>query len=54
MSIDTFASKRIRDLSGGQEHRVSVALAYLGNPQLVLLDEPTTGLDAATRKLMWF
>ncbi|WP_431732323.1 ATP-binding cassette domain-containing protein [Canibacter zhuwentaonis] len=31
-SIDTFASKRIRDLSGGQEHRVSVALAYLGNP----------------------
>ena len=40
-------------LSGGQKRRVSVALAFVGNPRLVLLDEPTTGLDVDARRTLW-
>lgn len=40
-------------LSGGQRRRVSVALAFAGRPSLVLLDEPTTGLDVDARHALW-
>ena len=40
-------------LSGGQKRRIAVALAFVGNPQLVLLDEPTTGLDVDARHSLW-
>lgn len=40
-------------LSGGQRRRVSVALAFVGRPKLVLLDEPTTGLDVDARHTLW-
>jgi ABC-2 type transport system ATP-binding protein len=40
-------------LSGGQQRRLAVALAFVGRPKLVLLDEPTTGLDVDGRAVLW-
>ena len=40
-------------LSGGQKRRLAVALAFLGRPRLVVLDEPTTGLDVEARRALW-
>jgi ABC-2 type transport system ATP-binding protein len=40
-------------LSGGQKRRVAVALAFLGRPSIVFLDEPTTGLDVEARRSLW-
>ncbi|QBI56637.1 ABC transporter ATP-binding protein [Streptomonospora litoralis] len=40
-------------LSGGQQRRLAVGLAFLGRPRLVLLDEPTTGLDVSARRAVW-
>jgi ABC-2 type transport system ATP-binding protein len=44
---------RFRDLSGGQKQRLSLALALVGWPEIVYLDEPTTGLDVAARHRTW-
>jgi ABC-2 type transport system ATP-binding protein len=47
------ADKRTRALSGGQQRRLDFALALVGDPDLIFLDEPTTGFDPAARRQAW-
>jgi ABC-2 type transport system ATP-binding protein len=47
------AGTRVSGLSGGQKRRVDVALGLIGDPELIFLDEPTTGFDPAARREAW-
>jgi ABC-2 type transport system ATP-binding protein len=47
------ARRQTGGLSGGEKRRLAVALAMVGRPRLVVLDEPTTGLDVGARHLLW-
>ncbi|MGB8941316.1 MAG: ABC transporter ATP-binding protein [Streptomyces sp.] len=51
--ISQLADRRVNKLSGGQEQRVRFALATAGENDLIVLDEPTTGMDVTTRQAFW-
>jgi len=53
LELDAESSKRVGDLSGGQRRRILIGLALLGDPPLLVLDEPTTGLDPNSRRAVW-
>ena len=51
--LGAIAGRQVGGLSGGEQRRLGVALALLGNPEVVFLDEPSTGLDVEARRLLW-
>ncbi len=53
MNLEHKRGARIQALSGGMKRRLVFVRALLGNPELLILDEPTTGLDPAVRHLLW-
>jgi ABC-2 type transport system ATP-binding protein len=53
VGLEEKQTSRIRALSGGQRRRVDVALGILGRPELLFLDEPTTGFDPEARRQFW-
>lgn len=53
VSLTPKANAYVNNLSGGQKQRLSIALALVNNPELIFLDEPTTGLDPQARRRLW-
>jgi len=53
LGLDTLADRRTGFLSGGQRRRLDLATALVHEPRLLVLDEPTTGLDPQTRRALW-
>lgn len=45
--------KRVSNLSGGMKRKLSISIAFIGGSRLVVLDEPTTGVDPCSRRNIW-
>jgi ABC-2 type transport system ATP-binding protein len=53
VGLEAKRDQRVGQLSGGQQRRLDLALALVGDPELIFLDEPTTGFDPAARRTAW-
>lgn len=53
MNLGEHAEKEVGNLSGGNKRKLQVAIAIIGSPQIVLLDEPSAGMDPEARRFMW-
>ena len=53
VGLEEQRDQRVRKLSGGQQRRLDVGLALIGDPELIFLDEPTTGFDPTARRNAW-
>jgi ATP-binding cassette, subfamily A (ABC1), member 3 len=53
MNLEEFEFIRAENLSGGNKRKLSVAMALIGNPPIIFLDEPSTGVDPKAKRFMW-
>ena len=53
MDLENLANKPAGTYSGGNKRKLSVAIAMIGNPSIVFLDEPSSGMDPFSRRFMW-
>ncbi|ELW62507.1 ATP-binding cassette sub-family A member 3 [Tupaia chinensis] len=53
VNLETYADKYIYTYSGGNKRKLSTAIALMGKPSVVFLDEPSTGMDPVSRRLLW-
>ncbi|TMW58106.1 hypothetical protein Poli38472_011694 [Pythium oligandrum] len=53
LNLSAFENKLAGSLSGGNKRKLSVAIAMIGNPKIIFLDEPSTGMDPVSRRFMW-
>jgi ABC-type multidrug transport system ATPase subunit len=53
VGLQAFASRMAAKLSGGNKRKLSLGIALIGNPTVLLLDEPSSGMDAAAKRVMW-
>ncbi|GAA3619967.1 daunorubicin resistance protein DrrA family ABC transporter ATP-binding protein [Secundilactobacillus similis DSM 23365 = JCM 2765] len=53
LDLTTFLKRKVKIYSGGMKRRLDIAMSLLGNPQIVFLDEPTTGVDPKNRLALW-
>ena len=53
MDLEDYENVRANNLSGGNKRKLSVSIAMIGNPALIFLDEPSTGVDPQAKRFMW-
>merc|ERR1719276_660199 len=53
LALEPHVNKLAMTLSGGNKRKLSLAISMMGSPPLILLDEPSTGVDPVARRLMW-